>query len=56
MFIIVISVITQGARLPPDVKGPIRGSLFINSGIFQAIGVISFGMTYFLSVFGLHSC
>jgi solute carrier family 38 (sodium-coupled neutral amino acid transporter), member 11 len=42
MLIIIIAVLTQGFRVPAEDKGPIRGSLVINSGIFQAIGVISF--------------
>lgn len=44
MLIIVITVITQGPRVPAEMKGPIKGSLIINTGVFQAIGVISFGM------------
>lgn len=43
MLIIVVTVITQGPRVPAEMKGPIRGSLIINNGVFQAIGVISFG-------------
>jgi sodium-coupled neutral amino acid transporter 11 len=43
MLIIVITVITQGPRVPAEMKGPIKGSLIINNGVFQAIGVISFG-------------
>ncbi|KAH0148438.1 amino acid transporter, partial [Aureobasidium melanogenum] len=42
MLIIVITVITQGPRVPAEMKGPIKGSLIINNGVFQAIGVISF--------------
>ncbi|KEQ59860.1 amino acid transporter [Aureobasidium melanogenum CBS 110374] len=42
MLIIVITVITQGPRVPAEMKGPIKGSLIINTGVFQAIGVISF--------------
>ncbi|EEP80729.1 conserved hypothetical protein [Uncinocarpus reesii 1704] len=42
MLVIVVAVITQGVRLEPDLKGPIKGSLFVNSGFFQAVGVISF--------------
>src|ERR1700759_791134 len=42
MAIIIITVLTQGFFVSPDLRGPIRGSLLINSGIFQAIGVISF--------------
>ena len=43
MLIIVVTVITQGWRVSSDLRGQIGGSLFINSGVFQAIGVISFG-------------
>src|SRR6201992_1442720 len=42
MLVIIIAILTQGVRVPAEDKGPIRGSLLINSGIFQAIGVISF--------------
>ncbi|KAI4721670.1 putative amino acid transporter [Aureobasidium sp. EXF-10727] len=42
MLIIVITVITQGPRVPAEMKGPLKGSLIINNGVFQAIGVISF--------------
>lgn len=43
MLIIVVTVISQGWRVPSELRGELRGSLFINSGVFQAIGVISFG-------------
>ncbi|KAI5257108.1 putative amino acid transporter [Aureobasidium subglaciale] len=42
MLIIVVTVITQGPSVPAEMKGPIKGSLIINNGVFQAIGVISF--------------
>lgn len=42
MLVIIIAVITQGPHVPADMRGPIKGSIFINSGVFQAIGVISF--------------
>ena len=45
MLIILITVITQGFRVPNESKGGIRDSLIINGGVFQAIGVISFGMS-----------
>ena len=45
MLVIIVTVITQGIRVPADLKGNLRGSLFIRGGIFQAIGVISFGET-----------
>ena len=43
MLVILITVITQGVRVPADLKGNLRGSLLIKGGVFQAIGVISFG-------------
>jgi len=42
MLVIIITIITQGARIPSEYRGELKGSLFINNGIFQAIGVISF--------------
>jgi sodium-coupled neutral amino acid transporter 11 len=42
MLVILITVITQGFRVPAESRGPLKGSLFINDGVFQAIGVISF--------------
>ncbi|KAF2220135.1 transmembrane amino acid transporter protein-domain-containing protein [Elsinoe ampelina] len=42
MLVIIITVITQGPGVPAEMKGPIKGSILIHSGIFQAIGVISF--------------
>jgi len=48
MLIILFTVITQGPRLPSEMRGPIKSSLFINDGVFQAIGVISFGMFSFV--------
>jgi len=43
MAVILVTVITQGSKLPAEAKGDISKSLYINEGIFQAIGVISFG-------------
>jgi hypothetical protein len=43
MLVIIITIITQGVRVPADLKGHVQGSLFVNDGFFQAIGVISFG-------------
>jgi len=43
MLVIIVTVITQGARVPSDMRGQLRGSILINNGVFQAIGVISFG-------------
>ncbi|KAJ5281513.1 hypothetical protein N7478_006885 [Penicillium angulare] len=42
MIIIVVTVITQGFRVPAESRGEIRSHLFVNSGFFQAVGVISF--------------
>ena len=42
MGIIVLTVLTQGPLQPASAKGELKGSLLINSGVFQAIGVISF--------------
>ncbi|KIV99248.1 uncharacterized protein PV09_09020 [Verruconis gallopava] len=42
MLVILITIITQGYRVPPESRGQLKGSLLINSGLFQAIGVISF--------------
>lgn len=42
MGVIVVTILTQGPRLPEDMRGQLRGSLIINDGVFQAIGVISF--------------
>ncbi|KZF25697.1 putative amino acid transporter [Xylona heveae TC161] len=42
MIVIITTVITQGPRVAPELKGKVSGSIFMNSGIFQAIGVISF--------------
>ncbi|KAF1921880.1 transmembrane amino acid transporter protein-domain-containing protein [Ampelomyces quisqualis] len=42
MSVIIVTVITQAFRVPPDLKGKLRGSLIIHAGIFEAIGVISF--------------
>ncbi|KAJ5610351.1 hypothetical protein N7510_007070 [Penicillium lagena] len=42
MIVIVVTVITQGFRVPSDSRGEIKSHLIINSGFFQAVGVISF--------------
>ncbi|WEW55502.1 hypothetical protein PRK78_000933 [Emydomyces testavorans] len=42
MLVIVVAVISQGVRVQPDLKGDLKGSIFVNSGFFQAVGVISF--------------
>ncbi|EAT87663.1 hypothetical protein SNOG_05272 [Parastagonospora nodorum SN15] len=42
MTVIIITIITQAFRVPAEYKGQLRGSLIIHTGIFEAIGVISF--------------
>lgn len=42
MSIIIVTVVTQGFRVPAESRGQLRGSILIHSGIFEAIGVISF--------------
>ncbi|EKG10829.1 Amino acid transporter transmembrane [Macrophomina phaseolina MS6] len=42
MLIILVTVLTQGPTVPQNMKGKISGSLIINDGVFQAVGVISF--------------
>ncbi|KAJ5081568.1 hypothetical protein NUU61_009832 [Penicillium alfredii] len=42
MLIIVVTIITQGFRVPAESQGEIKSILLINSGFFQAVGVISF--------------
>lgn len=42
MIVIIVTVVTQAFRVPPESRGKLRGSLIIHSGIFEAIGVISF--------------
>ncbi|KAF2261480.1 hypothetical protein CC78DRAFT_535665 [Lojkania enalia] len=42
MMIIIVTVITQSFRVPSESRGQLRGGIFIHSGIFEAIGVISF--------------
>ena len=42
MLVIIFTVVTQGPMQPSSVRGQLKGSLLINSEVFQAIGVISF--------------
>lgn len=45
MLIIILTILTQGPLQPPSLRGPLTSptsSLLLNSGVFQAIGVISF--------------
>ena len=43
--VIIVTIVTQGARVPQNFRGALSGSLFISNGVPQAIGVISFGET-----------
>ena len=46
MLVIVITVVSQGFSVPKESRGEFPLELWtINSGIFQAVGVISFGMS-----------
>ena len=47
MAVIVVTVVVQGMAVPAEERGTLRDwrLLVINDGIFQAIGVISFGMS-----------
>jgi len=42
MLIIIFTILTQSFRIPAESKGQLRGSLLIQPGIFEAIGIISF--------------
>ncbi|KAJ0420751.1 transmembrane amino acid transporter protein-domain-containing protein [Aspergillus carlsbadensis] len=42
MAVIVVAVVTQGFRVPQDSRGDVKSLLLVNSGFFQAVGVISF--------------
>lgn len=44
MGVIVVTVVVQGVLAPSEIRGSFgKNELVINDGIFQAIGVISFG-------------
>lgn len=43
MVVILVAVITQVFRVPSESRGDVKGLLWVNSGFFQAAGVISFG-------------
>ena len=40
--VILITIVTQGARIPEDLRGSLKGSLFFRDGFVQAVGVIAF--------------
>jgi solute carrier family 38 (sodium-coupled neutral amino acid transporter), member 11 len=45
MLVIIVTIITQGFRVPAELRGKFSVPLLtVNSGVFQAIGVISFGI------------
>lgn len=46
MCVIIITIITQGVRVPAESRGDFQGLLFVSDGFFQAVGVISFGMLF----------
>ena len=39
---ILVTIVTQGARIPEDLRGSLKGSLFVRDGFVQAVGVIAF--------------
>lgn len=43
MLIIIVTVVTNSPVVDPELKGSVNGLLLVNSGFFQAVGVISFG-------------
>lgn len=45
MVVIIVTVVTQAPLVDRDLTGSVRGLLFVNDGFFQAVGVISFGMS-----------
>lgn len=52
MLVILIAVVTQGFRVPSSDKGSFSTPLLtLNDGVFQAVGVISFGLSSLLSPF-----
>jgi len=55
MMIILIAVVTQGFTVPAESRGTFGLRLLtINDGIFQAIGVISFGEKSFITFLSIH--
>ncbi|KAJ5704882.1 hypothetical protein N7536_000571 [Penicillium majusculum] len=50
MIVIVVTVITQGFRVPPESRGEIKSHLIFNTGFFQAVGVISFAFVCRMSL------
>ncbi|THC88833.1 hypothetical protein EYZ11_011717 [Aspergillus tanneri] len=52
MVVILVAVITQGFRVPSESRGEVKSILLVNSGFFQAVGVISFGMSLLMRILG----
>ena len=51
MLVIILTVLTQGSSVKEEDKGKMSTPLWtINGGVFQAIGVISFGITRPLTI------
>ncbi|KIV88767.1 hypothetical protein PV10_08412 [Exophiala mesophila] len=42
MLIIIVTVVTQGFLVDNELRGSVKGLLFVNDGFFEAVGVISF--------------
>ncbi|KAJ1708187.1 amino acid transporter [Aspergillus flavus] len=42
MVVILVAVLTQGFRVPSESRGEVKSLMILNSGFFQAVGVISF--------------
>lgn len=54
MLVIVVAVIFEGSRASSDLRGDISGSLFVNTGFIQAVGVISFGRSRKYALYLFH--
>lgn len=46
MIVILVAVITQVFRVPSESRGDVKSVVWVNSGFFQAVGVISFGTSH----------
>ncbi|KAH0843225.1 hypothetical protein AYO21_03518 [Fonsecaea monophora] len=60
MMIIIVTVVTQGAIVDSELRGSLKGLLFVNDGFFQAVGVISFDrfstVTHYSTFISLIAC
>lgn len=43
MLIIIVTVVTQAFLVDNELRGSVKGLLFVNDGFFEAVGIISFG-------------